>query len=117
MKLKIKILPYENLKKYEFNSIFKDLKDDTIILVDAKLNSKEEAELIKETMKKVSEKFSGIELSSLELGSRNNISITEKFKNRFIETVIGKKRGLTLIGPAKIIRRIKKNPEHLMLYT
>ena len=117
MKLKIKILPYENLKKYEFNSIFKDLKEDTIILVDAKLKSEEEAHLIKETMKKVSEKFSGIELSSLELASENNIGFVEKLKKRFMETMIGKKRGLTLIGPAKIIRRIRKNPEHLMLYT
>lgn len=117
MKLKIKILPYENLKKYQFNSIFKDLKEDTIILVDAKLKSEEEAQLIKETMKKVSEKFSGIELSSLELSSGNNINFFEKLKKNFIEIIIGKKRGLTLIGPAKLIRKIKKNPEHLMLYT
>ncbi|MBU0898730.1 MAG: DUF2073 domain-containing protein [Nanoarchaeota archaeon] len=117
MKLKIKLLPYENLKKYEFNSLFKDLKDDTIILVDAKLKSEEEAQLIKETMKKVSEKFSGIELSSLELSSENNINLFGKLKKSFVEMLIGKKRGLTLIGPAKIIRKIRKNPEHLMLYT
>ena len=117
MRLKIKIVPYENLKKYEFNSILRDLREDTIILIDAKLKSEEEAHLIKETMKRVSEKFSGIELSSLELGSGNNISFTEKLKRSFIETIIGKKRGLTLIGPAKIIRKIRKNPEHLMLYT
>ena len=117
MSLKIKLLPYENLKKYEFSSIFKDLKEDTIILVDAKLKSEEEANIIKETMKRVSDKFSGIELSSLELSSSQSDGFGGKIKNKLIEMVIGKKRGLTLIGSAKIIKKLKKNPEHLMLYT
>ncbi len=33
-----------------------------------------------------------------------------------IERIAGKKRGLTIIGPAKIIRKIEKNPEELLLY-
>lgn len=115
MNLRIKLIPYEKLKKDTLKSMLKDLQENTIILVDAKLKAEEEALLIEETMKKVSEKFSGIELSSMDLmGSK--MGNMEKFKNALIEVITGKKRGLTIIGPAKIVHKIKKNPEEILLY-
>ncbi|NIO19719.1 MAG: DUF2073 domain-containing protein [Candidatus Aenigmarchaeota archaeon] len=116
MNLRIKLIPYERLKKGEVKSLIKDLKEGTIILVDAKLDPKEEADLIEETMKVVSTKFSGIELSSMDLKELKESTSFERFKNMVIEKIIGKKRGLTIIGPAKIIRKIEKNPEELLLY-
>lgn len=116
MKLRIKLVPYERLKKGEIKSLLKDLKEGTIIVVDAKLNSKEEADLIEETMKAVSGKFSGIELSSIDLAELKETTNFERFKNMVIERIMGKKRGLTIIGPAKIIRKIEKNPEELLVY-
>ena len=113
---KIKFVPYENFKTDSFRGFVKDMQENTIIVVDAKLSAAEEAYIIEETMKKVSEHFSGIELSSLDLTNQEALSNFEKIKNRFIEMIIGKKRGLTIVGPAKIIHRIKKNPEELLVY-
>ena len=116
MKLKIKFIPYERFKANKFRSFMKDLQGSTILLIDAKLTPDEEAHIIKETMRKVSGPFSGIELNSLEIFNGKSLNNLEKLKNIVIEKIIGKKRGLTIIGPAKIVRQIKKNPEELLLY-
>ncbi|MEM7823012.1 MAG: DUF2073 domain-containing protein [Candidatus Aenigmatarchaeota archaeon] len=114
MKFKIKFLPYEKFKSGGFGSIFKDLKENTIILVDAKLKPEEENMLIEETMKNLSDRFKGIELGSLELPQKNGMAW---MKNRIFEFLEGKKRGITIVGPAKLVRQIKRNPEELLLYT
>ncbi|RLJ10085.1 MAG: hypothetical protein DRP15_01275 [Candidatus Aenigmatarchaeota archaeon] len=117
MDLKIKFVPYEKFKKKGFRPILRDLKEKTIILIDAKLDPEEEAKLIAEIMKRVSDDFSGIELSSIDLESiEKNPSFFDKFKNNLIEMITGKKRGVTIIGSAKIIRRIQKEPEDLLVY-
>ncbi len=115
MNLKIKFIPYERLKAEEYSKLLKDMKGNTIILIDAKLKPEEESEIIEKTMENVSEKFSGIELSSLDLYGEGSVNNLERFKNIIIERIIGKKRGMTVIGPAKIIHKIKKNPEELLL--
>ncbi len=114
--LRIKFVPYERIREERFKKILKDLADNTIILVDAKLDAKEEAALIAETMKSVSEKFTGIELSSIEINSKKNNGHYDKLKGAIIERIIGKKRGMTVLGPAKIVQKIKRNPEELLLY-
>ena len=114
--LRIKLIPYEKLRKGNYSDLLKDLKEGTIILVDAKLTPAEEADLIEETMKIISDRFSGIELSSLELTELKDTTRMDRFRNLLIERILGKRRGLTIIGPAKIIRKIEKNPEELLLY-
>jgi len=113
--LKIKFIPYEKTMGDDFSKILKDLKKDTIILIDAKLSAKHEAELIKKTMEQISEKFAGIELSSIELASGKD-SATGKVRDFLFTLATGKTRGMTVIGPARIIRKIEKNPEELMVY-
>ncbi len=114
--LRLKLIPYERLKKGNYSDLLKDLKEGTIILIDAKLSPTEEADLIEETMKIISDRFSGIELSSLELVQLKGMKGIEKFRNMIVEKILGKKRGLTIIGPARIIRKIEKNPEELLLH-
>ena len=114
--LRIKFVPYERIKEEKFKKILKELASNTIILVDAKLDAKEEAALIAETMRNVSEKFTGIELSSIEINGDKKIGHYGRFKNALVEKMIGKKRGMTVLGPAKIVQKIKRNPEELLLY-
>ena len=114
--LRLKLIPYERLKKGNYSDLLKDLKEGTIILVDAKLTPTEEADLIEETMKIISDRFSGIELSSLELAHMKGARGIDKFRDIIVEKILGKKRGLTIIGPARIIRKIEKNPEELLLH-
>jgi hypothetical protein len=113
---RIKFVPYERLKEEKFKRILKDLADNTIILVDAKLDAKEEAALIAETMRSVSDRFTGIELSSIEIKGKTDNGHYVRFKNAIVEKMIGKKRGMTVLGHAKVVQKIKKNPEELLLY-
>ncbi len=115
-KVKIKFMPYEVYRKKKLSQIFNELKENTILLIDAKLSAQEEAKIIEETMKKVSSKFSGIELSSLEMPDGVTNTNLDKIKNILLETITGKKRGMTIIGPAKVVRKIEKDPEDLLLY-
>jgi len=117
--LKIKFVPYEKYRREGMKAIMKDLRQETIVLIDAKLPAEEEAKIIEETMKRIngnSNSFTGIELSSIDFTGKTSNSL-EWLKNVLIQTIIGKKRGMTIIGPAKIVRRIDKNPEELLLYT
>ncbi len=114
--LKIKLVPYEKVKEQKFGRLIRDLHEKTLIIIDAKLNAKEEAQLIAETMKGVSDGFSGIELSSLDFRKKEEWGRMGKIKNAFIERMIGKKRGITIIGPAKFVQKIKRNPEELLVY-
>ncbi|MBU0530109.1 MAG: DUF2073 domain-containing protein [Candidatus Aenigmatarchaeota archaeon] len=115
MNVKFKLLAYEKFKKDGFEALIHDLKESKIVLIDAKLSSEQEAYVIEETMKQIGDKFSGIELASLSLLNEEALGGFEKFKNAILETIIGKKRGFTIIGPAKIVHKIKKNPEELTL--
>ena len=118
--LKIKFLPYERFKKNSLKTILKELKENTIIIIDAKLSSDEEFFIIRETMKRVSDGFSGIELSSLEFKSHKRMGALSRafsnMKSGLVERMVGKKRGMTIIGPAAVVHKVKKNPEDILLY-
>lgn len=116
MNVKIKLLPYERFKRDGFESLAKDLKESTIVLIDAKLTPQQEANIIEQTMENVSENFIGIELASISSLDEKNLNNLTKFKHVLVEALLGKKRGFTVIGPAQIVHKIKKNPENLMLY-
>ena len=116
MNLKIRFVPYEKFRENHLGRLLERMGHNTIILIDAKLTAEEEANLIKETMEKVSGSFSGIELNSLELTNGKKLNNFDRMKNMVIEKIIGKKRGLTIIGPASTVRQIRKNPEELLLY-
>jgi len=116
MKLRVKILPYERIEEGNIKEILRDVKENTIIMIDAKLSVDQETFIIQETMKKISDKFSGIELNSLALdSSKKNANFLRGFKNKMVEMLMGKKRGITIIGPANIIKKIERNPQNMLL--
>jgi hypothetical protein len=112
--LKIKLVKYQKLKN-EVDTVFSDLMHGSIIIVDAKLSPEEEAELIQETMKMIDDRFSGIELGSIAISHLKGNKF-DKLREKFAERLLGKRMGITIIGPAKIVRRIEKHPEELLVY-
>lgn len=112
--LRIKLVKYESLKK-RHDEIFRDLGEGTVIVVDARLTPAEEANLIQETMKMISEVFPGIEIGSVSR-SRMKGTAFEKFRDILVERVLGKRMGITVIGPAAIVSRIEKHPDDLVVY-
>ncbi|MEM5869583.1 MAG: DUF2073 domain-containing protein [Candidatus Aenigmatarchaeota archaeon] len=112
------------------NFILNKVKDGTILVTDGVMSPEEEMELIKETMRRVDEGFPGIEVASLKKPVSGIAKWIEKFSEQkdkvkiFFASLTGEKKvskswktGLTLIGPAKYIKQVKKNPNSFSILT
>lgn len=112
------------------NFILSKVKDGTILVTDGVMSPEEEMELIRETMRRVDDGFPGIEVASLKKPVSGLARLIEKFSEQkdrvklFFASLRGEKKvftslktGLTLIGPAKYIKKIKKNPNSFSILT
>ncbi|VVB75739.1 Uncharacterised protein [Candidatus Tiddalikarchaeum anstoanum] len=115
-KVSLEFIPYEALRglplREQVKYIIAKTKENKILVFDSKLTAEEEAKLISETMKNIGPKFSGIEISSL---SKEDKRLGEAIKDWIFKILTGKNRGTSIIGPAKIIKQIKRNPESISI--
>jgi len=79
------------------------IKEGKILITDAPISPIEESKLIEMTMSSIDNKFKGIEVATL---STEDEGIFDK-----IAAFFGIKKGLTVIGPSKMIKSIKKEKE------
>ena len=120
MNLTLQFVPHvdiEFLKSEErINKLLKLVKADKIILLEGRLRSQEEAELIRRTMEEIDDKFSGIELSVI-YPEHKNLAFFQRLKLAFVNMVVGNRQGMTIIGPANVVEEIKQDPEKIELFT
>lgn len=91
--------------------------ENKILLIQGKLAPEEEADLIQETMKKIktNSKFKGIELTNF-LPKTKELPFIQSMKETIARALLGSDRDyLTVIGPATVVREIKKDPTKLQL--
>ena len=102
---------YKRVKK-----LLEMVAEDRIILIQGKLNPEEEADLIEETMKRIgkSSKFRGIELTSF-VPELKNLSFFQSFRERVATSLVGNREAMTVIGPATMVRDIKKDPTKIQV--
>lgn len=91
-----------------------------ITVIEGLLEPKEEMDLIKATMEEVGEgnEFKGVEIGSVNLERswlRKKEGLAQKIRNFLLRYIVGRKRGLTVIGPASLVKEVKQNPEKLTL--
>jgi hypothetical protein len=91
-------------------------KENKIVLLQGRLRQEEETELIKVTMEEINREFKGIELAVIH-PAISRLSGFQKLKNDFISAVLGNRQGLTIIGPASVVKSIKKDPSRIELLT
>jgi len=121
--ISITFIPLEKFNEMKLEDkvdmIIEKSKKDEIIIIEGILKPEEEMELIKKTMENISRIFRGIEIESLtaeELkGGYKNLM--EKLRSKALDALMGRKRGITVIGPATIVKKIKKNPGNISLWT
>ena len=105
-----------NLSSYEkIKKILKIVKENKIVLVEGKLKSEEQAMLIQRTMEQIDKKFKGIEIATIE-GKEEN-AVFEIMKKNIARVLLGDKFGFTIVGPASIVKEIKKDPNKIELFT
>ncbi len=114
---KIRVISYSEIEDLSVNEkvekILTLIKNEFVVVINGKLSIDEKNELYKKNLSKISEdlSFQGIEIA--ELFDKKEDSIPKKVKKFFLKIVAGNKIGLTLIGPAKIIKEIKQDPDKI----
>lgn len=94
-------------------------KQDKIVLLQGRLRKEEEAELIQATMEEIDDAFKGIELAVINPDSKDydEQNAFQKIRANVVNTLLGDRQGLTVIGPATVVRKIKKDPDKIELLT
>lgn len=93
------------------------VKEEKIVFLEGRLTREEETELIKTTMEEINDSFRGIELATVNMNNKKDDFVMQKMKNNFISMLLGNRSGFTVIGPASIVRSIKKDPTKIQLLT
>jgi len=130
MRLKMDFISSDNLdgktEDKRINFILKKVRDGSILVMDGVMTPEEEMNLIKETMRRVDNGFPGIEVCSLKKELKGMKLFFDRVSERREKlwgwltnapTETSMKGGITLIGPAKIIKKIKKNPDSFSVIT
>lgn len=117
----LRILPYSEIEHLSslgrIRKILNIAKENKIVLMQGRLKKEEEAELIKTTMEEIDKTFKGIELAVIYPNSDKDASVFESIRNSLINTLLGDRQGLTVVGPATIVKQIKKDPKKIELLT
>jgi hypothetical protein len=117
----IQFLPYNEIANLNSNErikkILKIILGNNILILQGKLKPEEEARLIGDTMVMIGhiKNFKGIELAVIS-GNNKNQGFFNKFKTNLINALSkGDLGAVTIIGPATIVKDIKKNPKKIEL--
>jgi len=98
------------------NKLLNIVKSDKIVIMEGRLKKEEEADLIEITMEEISPKFKGIELSVI-YPDKNKQDAMQRMRSAFAKVLIGDRQGLTIVGPASIVKKIEQNPNKIELFT
>ena len=116
----MQFLPYSEIRDLDsdqrIKKILKIVLGNNILILQGKLKSEEEARLIGDTMAMIGhvKSFKGIELAVI--SGNGNEGIFDNFKKNLVNIISGGDLGaITVIGPATIVKEIKRNPKKIEL--
>lgn len=123
--LTIQFIPYSELAYLTSYRRVKKLLDlvneNKIIIIQGRLAAEEEADLIQETMKEIGKssqgksRFRGIEITTLNPHLKD-LGIIQNVRERIASTFAAGRDIVTIIGPAAVIKDIKKDPSKIELF-
>lgn len=116
----IQFLPYSEIRNLNSNERIKKILGivlgNNILILQGRLKTEEETRLIGDTMAMIGhvKEFKGIELAVISENGKENIF--GKMKQRIVTTLSGGDLGaITIIGPASVVKEIKRNPKKIEL--
>ncbi len=113
-------VPYREVERLSstkrVNKLLNIVKEDKIVILEGRLRREEEADLIEITMEKINSKFQGIELSVL-YPDADKMPLMQKMRGAFANMLLGDRQGITIIGPAHLVKKIEQNPDKIELFT
>ncbi len=119
--LSLQVIPFSELYSMSISERVKKILglvlNNKIVIIHGRLRAEEEARLIEDTMAMVDhvKSFKGIELAVIEQNvEKENILV--RMRHGIAKSLVGDSGALTLVGPASIIKEIKKDPKKIELF-
>ncbi|MEK6800779.1 MAG: DUF2073 domain-containing protein [Nanoarchaeota archaeon] len=118
--LSLHVMPFSEVKSMTISErvrkILNLVLNNKIVILHGRLRPEEEARLIEDTMALVDhvKGFTGIELAVIEPQLKNE-SVFIKMKHGIAKKLVGDNSSLTVIGPASVIKEIKRDPRKIEL--
>ncbi len=116
----IQFLPYQEIRNLNSDERIKKILGivlgNNIIIIQGRLKALEETRLIGDTMAMIGHipNFKGIELAVIE--EEKERSVLDSFKKRIVRFLEkGDLGAITIVGPASIVKEIKKDPKKIEL--
>jgi len=120
MGLVLQFVPYSEIEELgparRVNKLLDMAKQDKIVLLEGRLKKEEEKDLIEITMEEINNKFKGVELAVINPKKREG-GFFKGIKGAVIDRLLGDRQGFTIIGPATVVKQIKKDPDKIELFT
>lgn len=116
--LTIQFIPYHEITQLtpdeRLEKLLGIVRKNKIVVMQGRLKPAEEAGLIQKTMEYVNRDFKGIELCTI-YPEMKHMKFLAQMKGMLVKALTGTKDGMTVIGPATIIKQIKRNPDKIEL--
>ena len=118
-RLTLSFIPYSDLARLKSHDRIKKLLDvvltGKIVILQGRLDPEEETSLIQTTMALVGriKGFRGVELAVI--NPNGNDTAFDKFKLGIARALVGNRDAMTIIGPASIVKEIRKDPKKIEL--
>ena len=115
------IIPFSEIRDLSISErikkILKLVLSNKVVILQGRLRAEEEIRLIEDTMAMVDhiKSFRGIELAVIEPDANNN-SMFFKLKKGIAKTLVGDNNALTVVGPASIVKEIKRDPKKIEVF-
>jgi hypothetical protein len=116
--LTLHFMPYSEIANIDtlerIKKLLKIILDNKVIILQGRLKPEEETRLIEDTMIMIGsiKGFKGVELEVISQDSEER-SMFEKFRFGLAKALVGEQDALTIIGPASVVKEMKKDPKKL----
>jgi len=120
MALTLQFVPYADIESLDsenrIDKLLGIVKNKNIVLMEGRLKPGEETLLIQKTMEAIDKEFKGVELCTIFPEDRN-LAVFRKIRKNFTSFLLGNREGLTIIGPATVVKEIRRDPNKIQLFT
>ena len=116
--LTLHFMPYSEIANLDtverIKKLLKIILDNKVVILQGRLRPDEEGRLIEDTMIMIGsiKGFKGVELAVISQDAEDK-SVFDKMKFGIAKALIGQQDALTIIGPASIVKEMKKDPKKL----
>lgn len=113
-------MPYSEIERISSNERIKKILgiilQDKIVILQGRLKADEETKLIENTMMLVGniKGFQGVELAVVS-GNNEHRTLFENLRRNIARILVGEQDAITIIGPANLVKEIKRNPQKIEL--